>query len=180
MHGLPHNHSKNPRHVHPFPCVGPYRNTCNKSKFFPDILSTSEVFSSRFFSFSPFDQVLLIPIYNTLKSKSNHTFLVLFKSLATQFLFHHPPKPRLNDPPNPFSPYIKYPPHHLISLFPQNPPCQSLYKNLIHRALKNSHWVVPIFFHLKNYLTYFLRHNLLSHQKHTKNKNIVDYFISFF
>jgi hypothetical protein len=83
MHGLPHNHSKNPRHVHPFPCVGPYRNTCNKSKFFPDILSTSEVFSSRFFSFSPFDQVLLIPIYNTLKSKSNHTFLVLFKSLAT-------------------------------------------------------------------------------------------------
>jgi hypothetical protein len=85
MHELPHNHSKNPKHTHPLPCVGPYRNTCNNSKPFPDILSTAKVFSSKNFSFSLLDQVLLLLIYNTpkSKSKSNHTFLVLLKSLTT-------------------------------------------------------------------------------------------------
>jgi hypothetical protein len=24
-HGLPHNHSRNPRHIHHLPCVNPYR-----------------------------------------------------------------------------------------------------------------------------------------------------------
>jgi hypothetical protein len=37
--------------------------------------------------------------------------------------------------------------------------------------LKNSHWAVYIFFHLLNYLTYFLCHNLANHKKHTKIKN---------
>jgi hypothetical protein len=78
MHELPHNHSENPRHAHPLPCVRPYRNTCNNFKPFLDIFNTAEVFSSGFFSFNLPDQVLLLPIYNTPKSKSNHIFLVLY------------------------------------------------------------------------------------------------------
>jgi hypothetical protein len=73
MHELSQNHSRNPRHAHPLPYVGPYRNTCNNCGPFPDIFSTTKVFSSGFFSFSLLDQVLLLPIYNTPKSKSNHT-----------------------------------------------------------------------------------------------------------
>jgi hypothetical protein len=74
MHELPHNHSRNPRHAHPLPCVSPYRNTCNNFRPFLDIFSTTKVFSSRFFSFNSFDQVLFLLIYNTPKSKSNHIF----------------------------------------------------------------------------------------------------------
>jgi hypothetical protein len=69
MHELSHNHSKNLRHTRLLPCVGPYKNTCNNFGPFIDILSTSEVFSSIFFSFSPLDQVLFLPIYNTPKIK---------------------------------------------------------------------------------------------------------------
>jgi hypothetical protein len=65
MFELSHNHSRNPRHIHPFPCVGPYRNACNNSRPFPDILSIAKVFLLGFFSFSSLDQVLLLPIYNT-------------------------------------------------------------------------------------------------------------------
>ncbi len=83
MHELSHNHCKNPRHVHPLPCVGPYRNTCNNYGPFPNILNTTEIFSSGFFSFSFRDQVLLLPIYNTPKSKSNDTFLILLTSPIT-------------------------------------------------------------------------------------------------
>ncbi len=39
MHKLSHNDSKNLRHVHPFPCVGPYKNTCNNSKLFLTFLA---------------------------------------------------------------------------------------------------------------------------------------------
>jgi hypothetical protein len=54
--------------------VGPYKNTCNNSGPFLNILSIREVFSSGFFSFNPLDQILFLLIYNTPKSKSNHTF----------------------------------------------------------------------------------------------------------
>ncbi len=74
MHELPHNHSRNPKHVHPLLCVSPYKNTCNNSRPFPDIFSTAEVFSSGFFSFTLLDRVLLLLIFNTPKSKSNHIF----------------------------------------------------------------------------------------------------------
>ncbi len=87
MHELPHNHSKNPKHAHPPPCVGPYRNTCNNAGPFLDILSIVEVFSSRFFSFSLLDQVLLLPIYNTPKSKSNHVFQSSFQVQSLSFPF---------------------------------------------------------------------------------------------
>jgi len=46
-HELSHNHSKNPRHGHPLPCVGPYKNTCNNSGPFFNILSTVEIFVVR-------------------------------------------------------------------------------------------------------------------------------------
>ncbi len=75
MHELPHNHSKNPIQVHPLPCVGSYIKTCNNFRHFPDILSTTKVLWSRFFSFSLLDQILLLPIYNNPKSKSNHIFV---------------------------------------------------------------------------------------------------------
>jgi hypothetical protein len=55
MHELPHNHSRNLRHAHLLPCVGPYKNTCNNIGPFPDILSTAKIFSLGFFSFSLLD-----------------------------------------------------------------------------------------------------------------------------
>ncbi len=73
-HELPHNHSRNPRHVHPFLCVAPYKNTCNNFGSFLDIHSTTKVFSSGFFRSSHSDQVLFLFIYNTPKSKFDHTF----------------------------------------------------------------------------------------------------------
>jgi len=73
-HELPHNHSKNPKHGHPLLCVGPYRNTCNNSRPFFDILSTTEVLSSRFFQSSSFNQVLLLSIYNNQSPNSTHSF----------------------------------------------------------------------------------------------------------
>jgi hypothetical protein len=80
---LSHNHCKNPRHVHPLPCVNPYRNTCNNYGPLPNILNTTEIFLSGFFSFNFLNQVLLLPIYNTPKSKSNDTFLILLTSPIT-------------------------------------------------------------------------------------------------
>jgi hypothetical protein len=78
MYELPYNHFRNPKHVHSLPCVSPYRNTQNNSWPFPDILSIAKVFSSRFFSLSLLDQVLLLLIYNTSKSKPNHIFLIIY------------------------------------------------------------------------------------------------------
>ncbi len=118
MHELPHNHSINPIHVHPLPCVTPYKNTCNNFGPFLDILSTTKVFMSRFFSFNLLDQIQLLPIYNTPKSKSNHIFLVFPPCVGhlVSFLSHHS--------------------HAFISssfhLFASpKSPCQSLSKNLI-------------------------------------------------
>jgi hypothetical protein len=74
MHELPHNHFRNPRHTYPLPCVSLYKNTCNNSGPLHDVLSIVEVFSSRFFQSNPSNQVLFLSIYNTPKSKSNHTF----------------------------------------------------------------------------------------------------------
>ncbi len=54
MHERPHNHSKNLRHVHLLPCVGPYKNTCNNSRPFLDIFSTPKVFLLGFFWFQSF------------------------------------------------------------------------------------------------------------------------------
>ncbi len=54
------------------------------------------------------------------------------------------------------------------TIISQNLLNQSLYKNLIHKTLKSFHWAIHIFIHLKNYLTYFLRHILPNHQEHTK------------
>jgi hypothetical protein len=96
MHELPHNHSKNPKHAHPLPYVGPYKNTCNNSGPFPDILSTSKVFLSGFFSFSFLNQDLLLLIYNTQNQNQNQTTLFnhrsKFNHLAS-FLSHHNPLP---------------------------------------------------------------------------------------
>jgi hypothetical protein len=87
-HELPHNHSTNPKHIHPLLCVGPYRNTCNNSRPFPDILNTMKVFLSWLFQSSPFNQFLFLYIYNTPKSKSHHTFQYYKKSSNLVF-FHH-------------------------------------------------------------------------------------------
>ncbi len=89
MHELPHNHSRNPKHAHPLPYVGPYRNTCTNSRLFPNIRGTTQVLQLGFFSFSLFDQVLLLPIYNTPKSKSTHFFLGLL--ISFHFITPQPP-----------------------------------------------------------------------------------------
>jgi hypothetical protein len=126
MHELPHNHSRNPRHAHPLPlpCVGPNRNTCNNSRPFSDILSTTEVFSSWFFSCILLDQILLLPIYNTPKSKSNHIFLVLFcVGHLTSFLSYH----------NPLA-FTSLASYHLFAS-PKSP-YQSPSKILIHRSIE--------------------------------------------
>ncbi len=129
MHELPHNHSTNPKHVHPLLCVGPYRNTCNNSKPFLDIFITVEIFSLGFFSFSLLDEVWFLPIYNTPKSKSNHTFSPLFKSSHLTSLFITPQPPCLH--------FLNLPQISSFSFHVFASPkslCQSLSKNLIHRS----------------------------------------------
>jgi hypothetical protein len=145
MHKLPHNHSKNPRHVHPLLYVSPYINTCNKSEPFPDIFSTAEIFSSGFFSFNPLDQILLLPIYNTPKSKSNHTFWSYLQVQSHSFLYVTPQ-------PLAFTSLaiFKYPLPHLISLFPQNPLANLLLKIWSRNLLKHFHWAAETAFHLSN------------------------------
>ncbi len=131
MHELPHNHSKNPRHVHPLACVSPYRYTCNNSGPFPDILRTAQVFSSGFFSFNLLDQILLLPIYNTPKSKSNHTFQFSLQAQSLSFPIYHTIAPCLH-----FLslPQISFSSSHLFAS-PKSP-CQFPSRNLIHRSLK--------------------------------------------
>ncbi len=146
MHELPHNHSRNPRHAHPLPCVNPYINTCNNFGPFPDILNTAEVFSSRFFSFRLFDQILLLPIYNTPKSKANHTlfFSLPYKPNHLTFLLSpHSPLPSLPQP-------ASKPPPHLISLPPQNPFANPFPEIWSTDLLKHFHWVVEIAFHFNS------------------------------
>jgi len=81
-HELSHNHSRNPRNVHPFLCVGPYKNTCNNFGPFLDIHSTTEVFSSGFFQSSHSDQVLLLSI-TTPQNQNSTTLFNPLESLAT-------------------------------------------------------------------------------------------------
>jgi hypothetical protein len=126
-HELPHNHSRNPRHAHPLPCVGPYRNTCNNSKPFPDILNIVEVLSSRFFRFSSFNQVLLLSIYNTQSLNPTHTFHSSRKSNNLTFLHHQ------KTPVHFFSLHqISSTSSHLLTSL--KPFCQSSCRNMIHRA----------------------------------------------
>jgi len=89
-HELPHNHSINLRYVHPLSCAGPYVNTCNNSRPFLDILSTTEVFSSGFFWSSPLDQIQLLPIYNNFKIKIWPHFFVLSKTKPLTFFLSLP------------------------------------------------------------------------------------------
>jgi hypothetical protein len=124
MHELPHNHSRNPKHAHPLPTVDPYINTCNNSGSFPNILSTMEIFSSRFFSFNLLDQVLLLHIYNTPKSKSKPHFVNPFSSVQSfSFFFNHITTPCFN--------FLHLPQNlipHFIFLPPQNPLANLLLK----------------------------------------------------
>ncbi len=128
MQELLHNHSRSPRHAHPLPYVDPYRNTCNNFGPFPDIFNTSKVFSSRFFQSNPIDQILFLSIYNTPKSKFDHTFLSSQKSSNLTYLSSL----------KKFLPFLNLfqisssSPHLLTS--PKSP-YQSPYKNLIHEAL---------------------------------------------
>jgi hypothetical protein len=48
-HELPHNHSKNPWHIHHLLCVGLLKKSCKTSRPFPDTLGVSEVQASRVF-----------------------------------------------------------------------------------------------------------------------------------
>ncbi len=100
-----------------------YKNTCNNSQPFPNILSTTEDFSSGFFSFSLLNQVLFLPIYNTPKSKSKPHFLVipLKSNHLASLLSHHSPMPSFLQPASKssFS-------SHLFAT-PKSP-CQSLLK----------------------------------------------------
>ncbi len=147
MYELLHNHSKNTRHVHPLPCVGPYRNTCNNSGPFLNIFSTVKVFSSRFFQSSHFDQHVLLSIYNTPKSKFDHLFCPP-ESLAIQLIF--PPHRTCLHFFNMHQ--ISSSSFHLLAS-PKSP-YQFLYTNLIHKVLEQ--------FSLNN-IDYLLSHKL-SHQ----------------
>jgi hypothetical protein len=140
MHELSHNHSRNPRHTHPFLYVGPYGNTCNKFEPFPDIFNTTEIFSSGFFLFNLLDQIMLVPISTPKNQNQTTLFSPLYKSNhLTYILSRHNPLPSFSPP-------------HLIFLRPQNPLINLLRKILCIDVLKHFHWAIEITFHFNNSL----------------------------
>jgi hypothetical protein len=130
MHELPHNHSRNPKHIHPFPCVGPYTNTTTTLDLFLTFLAQWKS-SRRDSSHS----VFLIKTYFYLSTTPHNQNLTTFflsslqiQSISFPFITITPCLHFLN------LPQISSSSSHLCASLKS--PCQSPSKNLIHRSPK--------------------------------------------
>ncbi len=142
-HELPHNHSRNPWHNHPLPCVGPYRKNIKPLDLFL-ILGIVEIQSSGFFWSRSLNEVLFLTDYHSQNPKSLHTLLVFLKSSHLVF-FHHQKKPALSS-----LACIKYFPHHLILSLCRNLPANLFAEAWFTKLQKSFHGAARIAFHHKN------------------------------
>jgi len=115
MHEWPH--SRNPRHAHLLPCVGPYENTCNNFRPFFDILSTTKVFLLGFFWFQSFWSSFTSTYLQHPQNQNPTTLLSPYWKASNVTCLLSLPSTYLTS-----SACIKYFSLHLISLLPQNPP----------------------------------------------------------
>jgi hypothetical protein len=132
----------------------PNKTHSNTSKPFPNILSTREVQSSRFFQSSSFKQVLFLFYYNTQNLNPTHTFQYSRKSNNLAF-FHHQKA------------YLHFLNMHQINSSSPH----FLAETWSTKFMKSFHWVVEIVLHLINRLTKLPCHNMQSNKTHQKQKH---------